>query len=408
MAKGRDIDEVQGSAAKSKRPSDVVDLFKLGPKYTTVRFVGPVFMYGGHWVKTKNKEGKPANFYTGCLAFDPETGRRDTSKKCPWCDHDGEEVRFSIDYYSNALIRREQKNRPERLTKPTKTEESSGFKDKDSDTWTPYGAIRMPYSVIRGLKELKELNVHEDSEGTSTAYNVSHPKFGIDVMLKKDDTAAPALMYSVQKGEHKAVSKEERTFLQWDLSDLAATPDPKAINDDYVRWAKKMGFVVKGSDDDEDDEAPRGKKKAKADPEDTKSGFEDDDEDDMPKAKPKKKPPVDEDDEDDEPTPKSKAKSKAPIDDDEDDEDDLPKAKAKKKPPVDEDEDDEDDLPTPKTKSKAKAKPPVDEDDEDDEPAPKAKAKAKRPPVEDDEDDEPVPKSKKKKPPVEDDDDEDF
>lgn len=407
MAKGRDIDEVQGSAAKSKRPSDVVDLFKLGPKYTTVRFVGPVFMYGGHWVKTKNKEGKPANFYTGCLAFDPETGRKDSSKKCPWCDHEGEEVRFAIDYYSNALIRREQKNQPERLSKPTKGEEASGFKDKESDTWTPYGAIRMPYSVIRGLKELKELNVHEDAEGTSTAYNVSHVKYGIDVMIKKDDTAAPAQMYSVQKGEHKPIRKEERSFLQWDLSDLAAIPDPAATNKDYLSWAKKMGFIVKGPDiDEEDEDTPRAKKKAKADPEDDKSGFEDDDEDDIPKAKAKKKPVVEEDDdEDDEPVPKSKAKKKPVVEDDDEDDEPVPKSKAKKKPVVEEDEDDEDDMP----KAKAKKKPVVDEDDdEDDEPTPKAKAK-KKPVVEDDEDDEPVPKSKsKKKPVVEDDDDEEF
>jgi hypothetical protein len=153
--------------------------------------------------------------------------------------------------------------------------------------------------------------------------------------------------------------------------------------------------MVTGDGDDEEDEAPKSKKKShKAD--------EDDEDDDAPKAKKKSKPkPADDDDDDDE-APKPKKKSK-PKDDDDDDEEEKPKSRrTSKKAPAEDDDEEE----APKPKSRRTVKKTDDDDEEDEAPKPKSKKKA---PVDDDDDDEeekPAPKSKKKPAPADDDDEE--
>lgn len=438
MARGINIDDVpSGRGDKAPKPSELVDLVQLSLKYLTLRPFGDVFAYGGHWVKTKTREGKPTTFYTLCTAFDPETGRKDTSKKCPWCDHKGEEVRFAADFYTNVIVRREQKNRPERLPKLTKTELATGFKEKGSDSWTPVKALRMGTSVVRGMKDEKELNVHENKDGESEAFSVSHPRFGKDVLIKHDKDAAPALQYKVRGGDQTPLTKEERTLLKWDLSDLQQYPTYEESKKDYDSWAVRNGHKKADEDDeeaapakkkskaqraadfdDDEDEAPKKKTKAKAAPLDD----DDDDDDFSPPARSKKgkKPPVDDDDDDegtgdvdfddddDEPPAKKKApaKKRPPVDDDEDDED-TPPPKKRKTPPPDDDDDDDEDTPPPKKKAPAKKRPPVEDDDEDDDEAPPPKKRRAPPPDEDDEDDEPAPKKRKAPPPDDDDDDED-
>lgn len=414
-----DIDDVAIGRDHKKKPRDLVDLLDFGIKYTTVRLLGDFYTYGGHWVKTKTKDGKSTQFYTVCSAFDRDTGRRDSTKKCAWCDHEGEEVRFAVDFYSNGISRKEQKSKPEDVSLPNKSEAASGFKEKDSDSWTPVRAIRMPSSVVRSLKELKELNVHEDAEGTSKAYGVSHPKYGFNVMIKKDPDAAPAQMYSVQKGDSVPLRKEERAYLQYDLTELQEEGNSEAIQKDYSSWAKRMGYSVAG-----EDKAVKGKG-SKAAPEDD----EEDEFDDDPKSKKKvsKKAADDFDDDEDEPPKKKPASKKKPVADDEDDdestgdadfdddeEDEPPKKKkpvaSKKKPAEEDDFDDEEEDEPPKKKAAAKKKPLEDDDfDDDEEDEPPKKSSKKKPVAEDDEDDGPPKKrlAAKKKPSLEDDDDED-
>jgi hypothetical protein len=340
MAKGYDMDDVPVNGRQDKkRPSDLVEFVKLGEKYTQLRIVGETFMYGGHWVKTKKKDGTMAQFYTPCSAFDPETAKRDSTKDCPWCKHEeqaakGESLsRFSVDAYTNVIVRKAQRSRPEELDDPTDEESESGFK------------------VIRGIRELKELNVHE-VDGDSQAFGLSHPKYGCDFLLKKDVKApSPSQMYSVQKGDHKPVNKEERKYLTYDLSDLQEYPSEEEAKGEFKRWAEKM------------------LKKSKS------PSQEAGDEDESPAPKKKKPLSLDEDDEEED-TPPPKGKKKAAPVDDEDEDEDTPPPKKKRRPDPEEEEEDE---PPPPRKKKAA---PVDDEDEDEAP------RKKKRPSKDDFDDE--------------------
>ena len=439
------------------RPEELVEMLQM-PKgkagsdaYKRFRPVGNVFVTGQHWVVTKKRDGSMSSFPTPCLNFDPATGNRSTEGNCPWChaqevlpkrkNKEGKEqslIRFASDYYIQGIDRVEQEDAPAKRPKPTADERESGFKDINSDTWTPYRVQRLAGQDLKKFRNLKDLNVVKIG-GERVAKSVFDPKYGCDVLMKFDkNEAVPGNRWTFSKDERSPLTEEEQTYLPWDLSLLVPEDlDVKAAESEVKSWATRMGVAKylagdgadEGDDDDEDDgdedepkkrrtkaEVTKGmKKKAMAALDDDDD--DEDDEDDAPPPKKGAKKPVkkvvddeddeeddeDEDDDDDAPPPKSKKaapakKGKKPVvdeddeDDDEDDEDDEPPAKSKKpvkgKKPVveddDEDDDEDEDTPPPKSKKPVKGKKPVVEDDDDDEDE------------DDDEDDAPPPKKGKK------------
>lgn len=419
----RDLDDMPvsgGQGERRKQPSDVIVITPLPDgKYKRLRPIGGVTAIAGHWIKTKKKDGTPASFYMPCPAWDTETSSRqggDGSEHCAWCRNEAKEKaaevdpqkrlsRFSVDYYSNFIDRvMQKKGPPESSDPPTPEEKASGFKDKESETWTPCVAVRLTSSGIRSMKDLKQLNTHDDDEGNTKAFAISHPEYGCDINILKDKEKPPANMYAFQKGEHSPLTKAEKRYLQWDLSDLTEYPTSKEVEEEFAKWAAKMGVkgVKKASGDDEEeedlDEVKTKKKKPALD------DFDDDD-DDVPAKKPVKKKAVDDEDEEDDDVPVKKAVKKKPVVDDEEEEDEPPKKKPAKKaiarPAVDLDDEEEDDAPP-----KKKKKPALDDFDDDDDDAPAKKPVKKKPAIDEDDDDD-APPPKKKKPPVEDEEDDD-
>jgi len=250
------------------------------------------------------------------------------------------------------------------------------------------------------LWDLSDLSSADSEEGTRANFERWALSMGFKVNAGKkkkkvedadeDDEPAP-------KKSKKVVDED----FDEDEDDDEPAPKKKAT-------AKKKKVVDEDEDDfdGEDDDEPAPKKKVAAKKkkvvDEDEDDFDSDDEEDEPAPK-KKKKVVDEDDfddDEDEPAPKKKtpAKKKKVVDEDDfdDDEDDEPApAKKKSKKVVDEDDDfEDDDEPAPKKKAPAKKKKVVDEDDDfdadeddDDEPAPKKKAPAKKKKVVDEDDD---------------------
>ncbi len=132
MAKqtGTDLDSVVTSN-NSKRPriDETITLFKFPPKkWITFRIFGPIFTYGGYWVKTKTKEGKKTQFYTPCPSYDPSTGTRDSTKYDPWRDleakqsdmeRDDRSLNFAVAGFTNAILRQAQRDKPAKVARHT-------------------------------------------------------------------------------------------------------------------------------------------------------------------------------------------------------------------------------------------------------------------------------------------------
>lgn len=412
--RGHDFDDVPVSSnEKLPQVKELVSLMEFTDKFITLRLVGKLYAYGTHWVNTKRRDGSRTSFPTSCLAFDQETGQRDSTKECPWCDHERKHPQpkdaaertkyfgssFATDYYINALSRPLQKRIGTTVDAPTKAEAKTGFKSKESDTQTPFVVVRLTPSLVRSIKGLKELNVHEDENGDSTAYAITHPKFGRDISIKYDKDAAGAAKYPTQLGGDAPMKAVEKKFLQWDLTDLVPSRSYADELTEYTRWADKFGFSAKkksskdiddedsdsGLDDDED-EKPVKKSTSKAKPSPAKKPkYEEEDEEDA------------EDEEDEKPVKKSSGKKPAPWSEPEEDEEEdsdgeqedeekpkrKPVAKSKpaaRKPAKDEDDDeaeddedeDEDEKPARKPAPKKPAakstkKPKYEEEDEEDE-----------------------------------------
>jgi hypothetical protein len=424
---GTDLDDVKTSGGGGKDKKKITDLITpfVFPerKWVQLRPYGPIHSYSTYWIKVKKKDGKFTKFPMDSPSYDPNTQQFDSTKEDPWyglwqaekdVPRDDQHVQISRRWWVNMLFMQALKQAPRRPPKPTAKERKSGFKDKESETWTPWVPVGLPKGAVEKIKELKGTNTVESSKtGNTTAYPVSHEKYGCVLLIKYDPDKSPAEQYQVQKGDRRPLSEEELAFLRWDTSELAdPETDEKVIRADYEGWAKRMGIKTskkrkhdveeldedleedEGLDEDEDDEdeAPkRGKKKPaakKALAKGKRRASDDEDEDD------------EDEDEDD-------------LDDDEDDEeeDEAPRrGKGKKAPPKrkgrasddDEDEDeDEDDLDDDEDDEDSDDEDDEDEDDldEDEDDAPKrgkgkkvaakkkAPAKGKRKVV-DDEDDE--------------------
>lgn len=442
--KGTSFDDVNtGGGGDKIKVTDVITPFKFPErKWVTLRPYGPIHCYATYWVKAKKKDGKPTKFPVDSPSWNAAEQSYDSSKYDPWHDlwvaqkdveRDDQLVQISQKFWVNMLSRGAQRQQPRTLPKPTAAERKSGFKDKDSDSWTAWVPVGLPKSAIKKIKELKGLNnVTSKKTGNTVPYSVDHEKYGCDIQIMFDPDKSPAEQYQVQLGKRRALTEEELAMLRWDTSGLAQPlTDEKQIRRDYEEWAKRMGLKVKkgkvadpddleeDEDFDDEDEAPKSKKSTKK-PAAKKSAKkpvdEDDDFDDEDDA-----PFDDDEDEDDAPKSKksTKAKSKRVADDEEDDEDeddgfddddeeeDEAPAKSKKKPAAksakskksaakDEDEDDDDFGDDDDSDDEDSDDDFGDDDDEDEDEAPKSKKSTKKPaakagkkkPVDDDEDED--------------------
>ena len=405
---------------RNTRIEEKIDLMKLTNKWSTVRFVhSRVLPTATHWfdiIGSKSKE--KVSISKMCVGFDMEKESHN-SDDCPYCKLG---LTYSISYYANCIDRAAQEKKPRKIPKPTKQELKTGFKDINSESWTPVRVLRIPSSLAKKIQSLKDLNIRKSKTGEKKSYFVDDVKYGADVNIKYDAKAAGTEKYQIQLAEKSALTEEEQAYLIWDLSselfnvetyeqaqrEIKRTEildsDGKRINDDLddaeesvgSKKSKKQKYELPEDDDDDDSELDT----------DDDEDLDDEDEPKSKKSKSKKKPVEDDDedlddDDDDEPKSKKSNSKKKPVEDDEDDED----FDDDEDPPFDTDDDedlddDEDEPPAKSKKSKsnvkAKKKPVVEDDDDED-----------FDDLDDDEDDEPPAKSKKKKP-VDDDDDEDF
>jgi hypothetical protein len=344
--------------------------------------VGSVFSYGQHWLPIVTKEGKETNFPKVCLAYDDEIEEKDSEKACPYCDLIDY---IQVHYYVNVIVRELEEDVPARI-RQTPEEKKTGFKDMNSDSWTPVRVLRLPAGAVAKLNQLSELNLH-GPKGKRVSYPLSDEQYGRDVMVMYDKDAAPANQYTFQLGEPTVL---EEDYLLWNVENLMVPEELKVAKEQAKRLAALSPDSAEDGEDEEDDYDPPARKPSAKKPARKQVDDDDDFEDEEPVRKPapkkpaSKKPVVDDDDDDDfedeEPTPKKPAPKRKPaVEEDEDDfEDEEPPARkpAPKKParrPVGDDEDEDDEEPPARStapKKPASKKPVVDDDDDDDDSAP--------------------------------------
>lgn len=416
---GRGFGDIQDNSKRdSLRESEIFEIFPLAKKangqWVSIRLLDlDLLPIKKHWIKImggkdKDKEIKIPRM---CVSFDPDNQNKPfKGMKCPYCgiqhgnDESGAPAQYDYKWYAQAIIRDEQAAAPRKMPKMTKKEQKSGKKEMGSESWTPVQCIGLSNSLASRIKELGERNIHtvkdkKSGKKSKQQFQVNDPKYGCDIEIKYNPKKSPAERYTLERGDHTPLTKDEQAYLTWDFDnwneiyDLLGRLDENAAMADF----KKMDVLGGASqvdedddlDDDEDDDMALGKKgksKGKADKKKRRSMDDDDDEDDE-----------DDEDEDDRRSSKkkskSKSKSRALLDDDEDDkddEDDEPKKKKKSS------KDKKSSKSSSKVKSKKSKKSDDDDEDEDDEPKKKKKSSSVKSKKKSSKDDEPKKKKKKK------------
>ena len=348
----------------SVKLEEVIDLHKWpADEWSQVRFLpGKILPVKRHWIKIiGGKEKKTVTIPRYCIAFNPndektprmmenpnyKKGSTKKSQKdkmipihCPYCDlthgndQSGATARYEFFYLAEAIIREIQEDEPRKKSEHTKSEKKTGFKDPRSKSWTPVRVCRITSTVAARIQELGEGNMVKDKEsGKKKAFDVTHEKYGIDVRVKFKPKGAGSDKYSCDKDERTPLTKEEKAYLRYELTeqllDVTGRKDPKDAAEDFKRMEIVGGDTPDDDDSgyslgDDDDDGGKKSKKSKKDK-------------DGKKKKSKKSSKSDDDDDDDDDTPKKsksskdkKAKSKDKVKKSKKDDDDDKKSKKKK------------------------------------------------------------------------------
>lgn len=417
MARG--FGDIQDNSRRDNlRESDIFEIFPLAKKangnWVSIRLLNlDLLPIKKHWIKImggkdKDKEIKIPRL---CVAFDPDNQNKPLrGMKCPYCgiahgnDESGAPAQYDYKWYAQAIIRDEQAAAPRKMPKLTKKEQKSGKKEMGSDSWTPVQCIPLTNSLASKIRELGERNIHtvkdkKSGKKSKQAFQVNDDKYGCDIEIKYNPKKSPAERYTIERGDHTPLTKEEKEYLTWDFENWEEIYDllGRLNENDAMADYKKMDVLggesqVDGDDDDDEDDDDdmalgRKKKGGKAGKKKRRSMDDDDDEDE------------DDDDEDERPSKSKKSsKSRKMLDDDEDDDDDEDERPSKKK------KSSKDKKSSKKSSKKSKSD---DDDDEDDAPKKKKKKssdkvkssdkKKKKKSSDDDDDDAPKKKKKKKK-----------
>lgn len=248
----RGFSDMNPSTDREKKPDEIVDMLKLGPDYKPVRMIGGVVPYAKHWIEIKNREGGTVNIPKTPLNFNSETDTFDSTIENPYDDIPNT-VKTSKHYYVNVIAREEQENEPKRQPPHTQREKKTGLKEKDSKSWTPVRVLRVPTTVAKELQNLAKANVRKLKSGPKS-FDLTHEKFGRDILILYDEAAAGSAKYSVSLGERSPLTEEEKEYLVWDLDNLMEPEDLETAKKEADALAGKISDEEMTDGEDEDDE----------------------------------------------------------------------------------------------------------------------------------------------------------
>jgi hypothetical protein len=140
-------------------------------------------------------------------------------------------------------------------------------KTPGGDTWTPVKASNIGSTLAEKFKALVQLNKHK-IKGVTKTFDLSHPKYGMDINIRYDADAAGAARHDAQKEEKTALTDEEKAYLLQDIkivdklipSEEESRERWDAVKDRVVyrnkenKWVLLLGDSKKKKKKDEDDE----------------------------------------------------------------------------------------------------------------------------------------------------------
>lgn len=267
MKRTRGIGDLNtNSGSNTKRVDELVDVLKLNSDYTLVRLIGDVWGYAQHWIEIETRNGV-ISIPKVVPNYDPVTDTFDQTIDDPYKEISNP-IRTQRAYYINAIVRDIQDDEPRKKPKHTRQERRTGYKEKDSRSWTPVKVLRIPVSVAATLQKIITMNKHK-VKGKVKGCELTDPEYGCDIFIAFDGKISGPNKYSVQKGDHTPLSEEECEYLKWDLSNLMTAESPEeALREAQSLETKSPHDEDEDHEDEDDDELDRRSKKRSSDKED--------------------------------------------------------------------------------------------------------------------------------------------
>jgi hypothetical protein len=240
------------SRQQKPRLDEDVEVYKFPKrKFVQVRYIGPFNSYAQAWIRFRKKDRTIGMFPKICLDYDPKQ-QEFTKDVCPYR---GAGIYTPQRFVCNMIVRDIQDNPPRRQRAATGDErrrrkmlgERWRIKDMDSNSYTPVRVHDMPAGVAERLAGLADTNTRRRG-GKKTKYDITDPRFGMDVLVKFNPNAKGPNKWEVQRAEPTKLSREELGYLIYNLDGLkslepedrkTARAEWRRIRKDWVPEKKK-------------------------------------------------------------------------------------------------------------------------------------------------------------------------
>lgn len=172
------------------------------------RLVGGFYSYAQHWVEFNTKTGEKKRFPIDCRNWNQETEKANADNDCPACAAD---LKISIHYLVNVIDRNLQAT-----LKP-----GSGA--------SPIRVLDLAPTTLRDIISTSKLNIHNGQ-----AVPVVHPTLGCDLYLRCE-VQGKRTVWSVQKGDQKALTAEELEYDPYDFDTIHRLPEADDVRKNLQR-----------------------------------------------------------------------------------------------------------------------------------------------------------------------------
>ena len=200
-----------------------------------VRFIGQVVSYCQFWFQVETSSGRRVSVQKLCLDWDDEA-QTFVRNVCPYRTAG---LKGQINYVSNGILRSLQDQIP--LTLPAHTEfertardvegSKAYWKEHGSESWTPVRILRIPVGLA----------VRIQSGCVRSGYDLAHPKYGRDLLIKFDREETPDKMYDLRVKEEDRIDAGGASYLQYPLD--IVTPETLAKAND--EWARLQPMLIR-------------------------------------------------------------------------------------------------------------------------------------------------------------------
>ena len=101
--------------------------------------------------------------------------------------------------------------------------------------------VHIPPGVAQKIKTLSLNNTRKNQAGDVRIYELAHPKYGCDVVIKYDEDAEPNSMYDLRVGQRTKLTDEELAYLRYPLNVLK----PETLEAANEAWTKLEPLLLK-------------------------------------------------------------------------------------------------------------------------------------------------------------------